>query len=112
MSLISVVAVVPAMVGVLRGERGRRTDSTWSRTRRSTGSRTERRTLTEGVKGSFLWNLTTRRSCRDHIYTQVGGRLPNLVCFSGRLPWILDVLSHYVGANVWGKVVEEEPLEH
>ena len=61
----------------------------------------------EGVNGSFLWNLTRRRSYGDHIY-----RLPNLVCFGSKLPEILDVLSHQVCADVWGKVVEEETLEH
>ena len=71
-----------------------------------------RRTLTEGVKGSFLWNLTRRRSCGDYIYTPVGGRLPNLVCFGGKLTGILDVFYHQVGADVRVKVVEEETLEH
>ena len=65
----------------------------------------------EGFKGSFLWNLTRRRSCVEYIYPPVGGRMPNFVCFGGKLPMILDVLSHQVSADVRGKVVEEEPLE-
>ena len=58
MILISVVVVVPAMVEVLRGGKSRRTGISWSRTRSSTG----RRILTECVQGSFLRNLTRRRS--------------------------------------------------
>ena len=93
------------MVGVMRGIRRMRTGSTWS----STGGRTGRRTLPEDFKGSFIWNLTRRRSWGDHIHTLVGGRLPNLVCFGCKFPGILDILFHQVGVNVRGQVVEEEP---
>ena len=66
----------------------------------------------EGNQGSFLQNLTRRRSCGDYIHTPVGGRLPNLVSFDSTFPGILAILSHQVGADVQGQVVEEETLEH
>ena len=47
-----------------------------------------RRTLSEGVQGSFIWDLTRKRS-RDHIHTPVRSRLPNLVCFGCKFPRIL-----------------------
>ena len=74
--------------------------------------RTGRRMLTESIQGSFIWNMTRRRSCGDHIHTPVGGRLPNLVCLGCKFPGILNILSHPVGADVWGQVVEEEAPEH
>ena len=38
--------------------------------------------------------------------------MPNLVCLGCKFPGILDILSHQVGAAVWGQVVEEETPEH
>ena len=38
--------------------------------------------------------------------------MSNLVCFGAKIPGILDILSHQVGVDVQGQVVEEEPLEH
>ena len=38
--------------------------------------------------------------------------MPNLISIGCKLPGILDVLSHQVGVNVWGQVVEKESLEH
>ena len=35
--------------------------------------------------------------------------MPNLICLGCKLPGILDVLSHQVGGNVRGQVVEKEP---
>ena len=71
-----------------------------------------RRTLTKGVSGSFLRNLSRRRNCGDHIYTLVGGRLPNLVSFGCKFKRILDILPYQVGVDVLGQVVKEEALEH
>ena len=104
--------MVPAMVGVLRGGWSKKTDSSQSRTRSSAWSRMGRRMSTEGVQGSFLWNLTRRRSCRDHIHFMVEGRLSNLVCFGCKFSGILDILSHQVGVDVLVQVVEEEVSEH
>ena len=112
LSLIPVVAILPAVVGVLRGELSRRTDRVWSRTRSSMRSRAGRGTLTESIEGSIIWNWSWRRGGEDCIDTPVRGRLPNLICLCRKLPGILDVISHQVGANVQGPVVEKEPLEH
>ena len=46
LSLIPMVAMVPTMVGVLRGGWSSRTGRAWSRTRSSKGSRTGKRLLT------------------------------------------------------------------
>ena len=37
--------------------------------------------------------------------------MPNLICLGCKILGILDVLSHQVGANVQGQVVEKESLE-
>ena len=106
------VAVITAMVGVMRRGQSRRTASIWSRTRSSRGSRTGSRTLTEGVKSSIFLDWNWRRSCRDHVNTPVGGRLLNLICLGCELSGVLDVLPHQVGVDGQGKVVEEESLEY
>ena len=55
LSLVSVVAMIPAMVRVLRGRQSRRTWSrAWSRTRSSMWSRKGRRTLMERFEGSII----------------------------------------------------------
>ena len=55
LSLFSMVAIVPAMVGVPRGGQSRRTWSrAWSRTRSSMWSRKGRRTLMERFEGSII----------------------------------------------------------
>ena len=74
--------------------------------------RTGRRMLTESIQGSFIWNMTRRRSCGDHIHTPVVGRLSNLVCLGCKFPGILDILFHQVGVDVQGQVVEVEAHEH
>ena len=61
LSLIPVVAILPAVVGVLRGELSRRTDRVWSRPRSSMRSRAGRGTLTESIEGSIIWNRSWRR---------------------------------------------------
>ena len=100
LSLIPLVAVVLTEVRGQRGGWSLRMDSTWSRTRSSMGSRM----LMEGIQSSFIWNLTRGKSCKDHVHTLDGDRLPNLVC---KFPEVFDILSHQVGAEVWRHVVEE-----
>ena len=75
-------------------------------------SRARRWTLVKGIKGSFIRDWGWRRGCGDHIHNTVGGRLPNLVSFGCKLPRVYDILSHQVGADVWGQVVKEEAPEH
>ena len=64
------------------------------------------------LEGSIFWNWSRRRDQENCVDTPLGGRLPNLVSLGCKLPGILDVLPHQVGANVWGHLVEKEPLEH
>ena len=90
----------------------RMTTRTLSRSRTNTWSRTNRRPLMGVDQEGLIWHRRGRRGCRDCLYTPVQGRLPNCVSLGGKLPRILNVISHQKIVDVKGQVSQEEPLEH